>query len=330
MVLFNGDRAAVFLRGADGRATAEVSRGLSQRYLQSVVDFPTRSLPSLAAAARRPMFSTDYRDDPRAGDVRAAVVQEGFDTLCTAPLLDGDELLGPAQRLPRHAARVDDRRARHDGRPRRAGRRRDQERPELREDGDLGRPAPVDPAARARGSSRLGDEREIGLAIATELRQLIDYHNVRVYRLRGDDLIPVAMQGQVGEYVDETPEQLAVKFGQGITGWVAEHRLAQNLPDAGADPRANTIPGTDDDLDESMLLAPMLVRGPGPRRPRPLEARAPPVQRRRPAAARDLRQLRRPGVRQRRRDRASSAPSPTPSAGSSPTSGRCSRSPSRS
>ena len=73
---------------------------------------------------------------------------------------------------------------------------------------------------------------------------------------RGPD--PVAMQGQVGEYVDETPEQLEVKFGQGITGWVAEHRLAQNLPDAGADPRANTIPGTDEDLDESMLLAPML------------------------------------------------------------------------
>jgi diguanylate cyclase (GGDEF)-like protein len=65
------------------------------------------------------------------------------------------------------------------------------------------------------------------------------------------------MQGQVGEYVDETAEQLQVKFGEGITGWVAEHRIAQNLPDAGKDPRANTIPGTDEDLDESMLLAPM-------------------------------------------------------------------------
>ena len=96
------------------------------------------------------------------------------------------------------------------------------------------------------------------MAIATELRQLIDYHNVRVYRLDGEDLIPVAMQGQVGEYVDETPDQLRVKVGEGITGWVAEHRVAQNLPDAAADPRANTIPGTEDDLDESMLLAPML------------------------------------------------------------------------
>ena len=66
------------------------------------------------------------------------------------------------------------------------------------------------------------------------------------------------MQGQVGEYVDETPDQLRVAMGEGITGWVAANRIAQNLGDAAADPRANTIPGTEDDLDESMLLAPML------------------------------------------------------------------------
>jgi diguanylate cyclase (GGDEF)-like protein/excisionase family DNA binding protein len=257
MVLFNGDRAAVFLRGPDGRATAEVSRGLSQRYLQSVADFPARSLPALAAAAGRPMFATHYRDDPRGGDVRAAVVQEGFDTLCTAPLFDGDELLGllnvyhdaphewTIDELDTMAALAD------------------QAAIAIKNAQNFAKMATW--AAQLQSIqqlgarlSRLGDEREIGIAIATELRQLIDYHNVRVYRLRGDDLVPVAMQGQVGEYIDETPEQLAVKFGQGITGWVAEHRIAQNLPDADADPRANTIPGTEDDLDESMLLAPML------------------------------------------------------------------------
>ncbi len=66
------------------------------------------------------------------------------------------------------------------------------------------------------------------------------------------------MQGQVGEYVDETPDQLRVALGEGITGWVAAHRVAQILGDAAADPRANTIPGTQEDLDESMLLAPMV------------------------------------------------------------------------
>ena len=106
--------------------------------------------------------------------------------------------------------------------------------------------------------SRLSSVADIGQSIATELRQLIDYHNARVYRLVGDDLIPVAMQGQVGEYVDETPDQLRVAMGEGITGWVAAHRVAQNLGDAASDPRADTIPGTEDDLDESMLLAPMV------------------------------------------------------------------------
>jgi diguanylate cyclase (GGDEF)-like protein len=106
--------------------------------------------------------------------------------------------------------------------------------------------------------NHLSNVRDIGLAIATELRQLIDYHNVRVYRVRGRALVPVALRGQVGEYVDETPDQLKVEIGEGITGWVAKHRIAQYLPDASIDPRANTIPGTDDDLEESMLLAPML------------------------------------------------------------------------
>jgi diguanylate cyclase (GGDEF)-like protein/excisionase family DNA binding protein len=257
LVLFNGDRAAVFLRSPDGRASAEVSRGLSAEYLAAVVDFPARSLPALAAASRQPLFSMGYRNDPRAADVRAAVVQEGFDTLCTAPLFDGPDLLGllnvyhdaPHEWTPdeletmsvlAEQASIAIKNAQNFERMATWA-------AQLQSIQQLG--------ARL---SRLGDEREIGLAIATELRQLIDYHNVRVYRLRGDDLIPVAMQGQVGEYIDETPEQLQVKFGEGITGWVAKHRIAQNLPDADADPRANTIPGTEEDLDESMLLAPMI------------------------------------------------------------------------
>jgi diguanylate cyclase (GGDEF)-like protein len=66
------------------------------------------------------------------------------------------------------------------------------------------------------------------------------------------------MLGRVGEYEDETPDQLIVEFGAGITGWVAEHRVAQLLDDASKDPRCETIEGTDEDMDESMLLAPML------------------------------------------------------------------------
>jgi diguanylate cyclase (GGDEF)-like protein/excisionase family DNA binding protein len=257
MVLFEGDRAAVFLRRADGQTIAEVSRGLSAGYLSAARDIPTRSLSAAAMIARRPLFSVGYRDDPRGIDARAAVVQEGFDTMCTAPLIDGTEVLGLLNVYhdrPHHWSPD-----------------------ELETIAALATQASVAIrtaqnfqqmatwTAQLQSIQQLGARlnhlssvREIGLAIATELRQLIDYHNVRVYRVAGRDLIPVAMQGQVGEYIDETPDQLRVEVGQGITGWVAEHRIAQNLPNAAADPRANTIPGTEDDLDESMLLAPML------------------------------------------------------------------------
>ncbi len=104
---------------------------------------------------------------------------------------------------------------------------------------------------------RLTTVTEIGHAICIELRQLIDYHNVRVYRVQGNDGVPVAWRGDMGEYVGEFGEQLRVQVGQGITGWVAEHGIAEYLPDAAKDPRAATIPGTEPDLDESMILAPM-------------------------------------------------------------------------
>ena len=257
MVLFEADRAAVFLRRPDGEDSAEVSRGLSAGYLNAMRTIRPRTLPNAAIAARQPLFSVGYRDDPRGADVRAAVVQEGFDTVCTAPLMDGTELLGmlnvyhdrphpwSADELETIAALAT------------------QASVAIRAAQDFQRMATW--TAQLQSIQQLGarlnhlsNVRDIGLAIATELRQLIDYHNVRVYRLVGEELLPVAMQGQVGEYVDETPDQLRVALGQGITGWVAEHRIAQNLPDAAADPRANTIPGTEDDLDESMLLAPML------------------------------------------------------------------------
>ena len=257
MVLFEGDRGAVFLQHQDGNAVAEVSRGLSAAYLASGRGNPTPSLSAAAVAAHKPLFAVGYRDDPRAEDVRAAVVQEGFDTICTAPLLDGTELLGlldiyhdkphewTADELETVAALAT------------------QASVAIRAAQDYERMATW--AAQLQSIqqlgarlSRLSSVAEIGHSIATELRQLIDYHNARVYRLIGNDLIPVAMIGQVGEYVDETPDQLRMALGEGITGWVAANRIAQNLGDAASDQRANTIPGTEDDLDESMLLAPML------------------------------------------------------------------------
>ncbi len=99
---------------------------------------------------------------------------------------------------------------------------------------------------------------EIGTAICLELRQLIDYHNVRVYRVQDREVVPVAWRGEVGAYTAEDGEQLRLHVGEGITGWVAEHGVAQYLPDAARDPRGAQVPGTEADLPESMLVAPMI------------------------------------------------------------------------
>ncbi|MCI0347121.1 MAG: diguanylate cyclase, partial [Chloroflexi bacterium] len=256
LVLFGGDRAAVYLREPDGSLHAAASRGLSAGYLNAV-QWAKTSLSALALAAGRPIYAVNYRDDSRGADLRAAVVQEGFDTLCVQPLLVDEQPVGLLNVY-------------HD-KP------HEWSSEELDAFAELGLQAALAIssardyrqlatwAAQLQSIQDLGTRlnrltsvADIGHAIATELRQLIDYHNVRVYRLFGEDLIPVAMLGQVGEYVDETPEQLGVKVGQGITGWVAEQREPAYLPDASHDPRASTIPGTDDDLDESMLLAPMV------------------------------------------------------------------------
>ena len=258
-VLFAADRAAAFLFEEDGSKRMAASRGLSHAWVAAVTTVEGTTLGTAAIAARRPMFSVHYRDDPRVGNLRAAVIQEGFNTCCVAPLLDGDEpeplgVIGVYHDEP-HPWTAD----------------------ELDTMAALATQATVAIkaarnyaqlatwAAQLQSIQQLGTRlnrltsvKEIGDAIATELRQLIDYHNVRVYRLSGQDLVPVAMQGRVGEYLDETPEQLKVQYGSGITGWVAERRVAVLLDDAAADGRAQTIPGTEDDLDESMLLAPML------------------------------------------------------------------------
>jgi diguanylate cyclase (GGDEF)-like protein/excisionase family DNA binding protein len=256
MVLFAAERAAVFLRRSDGTIVAEVARGLSAAYLSSIRDFPKPSLAAAAMAARRPLFAVNYADDPLGVLMRPAVVQEGFDTMCAAPFFDGDNLLGllcvyhdqPHQWTTDDLETIGAFAAQGSAAIKTA-----------QNYTQMATWAAQLQSIQALGArlNRLGTAEEIGSAIAMELHDLIDYHNVRVYRIRDDELIPVAFRGQVGEYSIETGDMLRVPVGTGITGWVAVHGVAQMLPDAAKDPRATTIPGTDDDLDESMLLAPM-------------------------------------------------------------------------
>lgn len=258
LVFFGADRAAIALAGsAPGRFEARIARGLSPAYLAAATDLARSSLAAEALAAGSPRMSPDVRTDPREAGLRAAAIQEGVATRCVVPLVDGGVTLGLLD-LYRTSVRPCSAAdlatfgdfAAHAGVAIRTA----------RDYGQMARWTAQLASIQQLGArlSRLSSVREIGEAIVSGLSELIDHHNVRVYRRYGEDLVPVAMRGRVGEYVDETPDQLRTKVGLGLTGWVAEHRVAQIVGDAAHDPRALTIPGTDADLDESMLLAPML------------------------------------------------------------------------
>jgi diguanylate cyclase (GGDEF)-like protein len=105
--------------------------------------------------------------------------------------------------------------------------------------------------------NRLNDVREIGSVIVNELRGLIDYHNCRVYIADGDILFPIAFKGTLGQYTEESAEDLTCKFGEGFTGWVAETGRSLLLANAMDCEFAVTIPNTDD-IDESVVAVPLM------------------------------------------------------------------------
>ena len=220
MVLFGGDRAAVFLRRPDGTVAANVSRGLSTAYLETVRDVPdparwARS-PRANAARCSPWTTRTTRAAPASAlrssrkastPSRSARCSTATSSWASSPSTTTGPIRGP---------RKSSRRCRPSRCTRSAAIRtaRNYTRmatwtAQLQSIQQLG--------ARL---SRLSTVEEIGHAIATELRQLIDYHNVRVYRTVGDDLLPVAMLGQVGEYVDETPTSSASRSARASrAGW---------------------------------------------------------------------------------------------------------------
>src|SRR4051812_5169913 len=259
-VLFGADQVAVILRDAEGRVSSPGGTGFSGAFLAVARELEEARAGSRDIPARRPVLLLGP-DAPRsASPIRAAAIQEGVDTLLVAPLVDGHELHGVlylAHDRPHRWREVD-----LDGAEALAG----DAAIAVRSARTFGRMAAW--AAQLQSIQRLGarlsgltDVPQIGHAITTELRQLIDYQNARVYRVRETDLVPVAMQGSGAVYGDETAESLRVAVGEGITGWVARFRVPQLVDDTANDPRAITIPGTEPDLDESMLLAPMVHEG---------------------------------------------------------------------
>ncbi len=255
--LFRADHAGIFTRTPSGNYRADVTRNLSATYVSAVERAPVLPFAALAGEEGRVVSVADVADHPRSGDLGRMLEREGINTLTVAPLQVNGEGLGTLALYhdqPYHWS--DDDLAL-------LGRLADHGATVINNARNYSRMATW--AAQLQSIQQLGTRLtrlrsvvDIGQNICTELNQLIACHNIRVYRVAGDDCIPVAWRGEIGEYEDEDVDQLRLKVGEGITGWVAGHGVAQNLGNAAADSRAQTIPGTDDDLDESLLLAPML------------------------------------------------------------------------
>jgi diguanylate cyclase (GGDEF)-like protein len=105
--------------------------------------------------------------------------------------------------------------------------------------------------------NRLNDVREIGDAIAEELRSLVDYHNCRVLVTDGDELIPVAFLGELTTPTDSLSlDVLRKRVGEGVTGRCAELGESIVVADAANCEFGDLIEGTEP-IEESLLAVPL-------------------------------------------------------------------------
>ena len=104
--------------------------------------------------------------------------------------------------------------------------------------------------------NRLTDVAEIGMTVANELRLLIDYHNCRVFLREGDDLLPIAFQGELTAPKETAMELLATRVGVGFTGHVAQTGRPLLLRDASDCEFAVRVEGTAD-IEESIIAVPL-------------------------------------------------------------------------
>jgi uroporphyrinogen-III synthase len=87
---------------------------------------------------------------------------------------------------------------------------------------------------------------------------LVDCDSCFVYVLENDELVLRASKNPHEEVVD----RLKIRMGQGITGWVAEHREPVAVSEgAGKDPRFQLFNELPEDGFEAFLSVPLLSRG---------------------------------------------------------------------
>ena len=108
--------------------------------------------------------------------------------------------------------------------------------------------------------NRLNDVRAICDAIGDGLAQLLHYDAYRVYfyEPETDELAEMVLGGPAAEYARGSADAMRLRVGDGVTGWVALHREPQLVNDLNNDPRGLVIPGTEADVDESLLAVPLI------------------------------------------------------------------------
>ncbi len=104
--------------------------------------------------------------------------------------------------------------------------------------------------------NRSNDVREIGMAIANELRQLIDYHNCRIFIRDGQELTPIAFQGDLTAPDRTVAQVFRTRVGEGLTGHVVETGEPLLLDDASKCEHAVEIEGTAR-IEESIIAVPL-------------------------------------------------------------------------
>jgi len=87
---------------------------------------------------------------------------------------------------------------------------------------------------------------------------LVKCDSCLIYVLEGEELVLRASKNPHPEVVD----RLKIRVGQGITGWVAEHREPVAIPEKAAlDPRFQSFHELPEDSYEAFLSVPLMCRG---------------------------------------------------------------------
>jgi diguanylate cyclase (GGDEF)-like protein len=94
--------------------------------------------------------------------------------------------------------------------------------------------------------------------IADTLAELVPYDTLSIYQ--ADDsqavLVPVLARDKWAAKIMNSRS----KFGEGITGWAAEHREPVRTNHAHLDPRKKVVPGTPADEPEALITVPLIAR----------------------------------------------------------------------